>query len=82
MHDARTQLLSPVLDIELLFRPGGVFEIRIDIDDVVTDLAHDGPSVNIGTQRTRVPGMTEGLGRPRVVVWVNAVRGCARRQRD
>jgi hypothetical protein len=70
-----------VLHIELLLRPGGVFEIRIDVNDVVTDLAHDGTSADSGTQRTRVPAMAEGLGRPRVVVWVNAVRGCARRQR-
>ena len=49
-HRARTKLRPPPLGIELLFRPSGVFEVAVDVDEDVTDLAHGCTSTNHGTR--------------------------------
>lgn len=65
-HCARTKLRPPPLGIELLFRPSGVFELTVDVDEDWTDLAHGCTSTNHGTRNAdRVPTIAEGLGRPR-----------------
>ena len=51
-HCARTKLRPPPLGIELLFRPSGVFELTVDVDEDWTDLAHGCPSTNHGTRDT------------------------------
>jgi hypothetical protein len=47
---ARTKLRPPPLGIEFLFRPSGVFELTVDIDEDWTDLAHGCTSTNHGTR--------------------------------
>ena len=65
-HCTRTKLRPPPLGIELLFRPSGVFELTVDVDEDWTDLAHGCTSTNHGTRDVnRVPTIAEGLGRPR-----------------
>mgnify|MGYP001619984246 CR=1 FL=1 len=49
-HRPRTKFLPPPLGIELLFRPSGVFELTVDVDEDWTDLAHGCPSTNHGTR--------------------------------
>jgi hypothetical protein len=49
-HCTRTKLRPPPLDIELLFRPSGVFELTIDVDEDWTDLAHGCTPTNHGTR--------------------------------
>ena len=62
----RTKLLPPSLGVILLFRSGGFFEVAVDVDDRVTDLAHGCTSTTSGTHDCdRVPTIAEGLGRPR-----------------
>ena len=49
-HCTRTKVRPPPLGIELLFRPSGVFELTVDVDEDWTDLAHGCPSTNHGTR--------------------------------
>jgi hypothetical protein len=80
-HRTRPKFLPPPLGIDLLFRPGGVFELAVDVADDMPDLAHDCTSTNHGTRDfDRVPTIAEGLGRPRGygVCEKRAGRGCAR----
>jgi len=76
-HCTRTKLRPPPLGIELLFRPSGVFELTVDVDEDRTDLAHGCTSTNHGTSDARrLPTIAEGLGRPRGYgVWEKAPRG-------
>jgi len=39
-HRARAHLVTPSLGVELLLRSCRLFEVRVDVDDEVTDLAH------------------------------------------
>jgi hypothetical protein len=49
-HRTRTKFLPPPLGIELLYCPSGLFELAIDVDEDVTDLAHGCTSTNHGTR--------------------------------
>jgi hypothetical protein len=63
-HRTRTQLLAPTVGIELLFRPDGIFELAIDVDDHVTELAHGCTSTS--SARTLCAGSAGGPGPTRV----------------
>ena len=60
---ARTKLLPPSFGLVLLLCPCGCFQVTIDVDDGVTDLAHG--SSDWQRANTRVPVSAEGLGSPR-----------------
>ena len=61
-HRTGTKLLPPLLGIELLRRPDGIFELAIDVDDYVTDLGHGCTSTS--SARIRALVVRVGLGRP------------------
>jgi hypothetical protein len=63
-HRTRTQLLAPTVGVELLFRPDGIFELAIDVDDDVTELAHGCTSTS--SARTLCAGCAGGPGPTRV----------------
>jgi len=50
----RTTLLAPSLGVVLLFGSGGFFEVAVDVDDRVTDLAHGCTSTNHGHARRSI----------------------------
>ena len=52
-HCTRTKLRPPPLGIEVLFRPSGVFELTIDVDEDRTDLAHGCTSPNHGARNAQ-----------------------------
>jgi hypothetical protein len=45
-HRARTELFSPSLSLELLFRSRSVFEVTVDVVDQETDFGHECTSSN------------------------------------
>ena len=61
---ARTKLLAPSLGLVLLLGPCGFFQVTIDVDDGVTDLAH-GSSDWQRAQMHACRLSAEGLGSPR-----------------
>jgi hypothetical protein len=68
-HRTRTVFLAPSLGIELLLRASSLFEVGVDVDDDVTDLAHSQTSTNHGTYAdVACRQFAEGLGRPRPTV--------------
>jgi hypothetical protein len=76
---ARATLSPPAFGIELLFGPEGLFEVVVDVGDVVTHLAHGCSSTNSARANERVPARAEGLGSPRSYGGCEkARRGCAR----
>ena len=79
-----TQLRPPVLGIELLFRPEGVFELRIDVERDGTDLAHGSTSTEsaretvLTCRQVRRAWTARGLA----VGGLNAARGMCPREMD
>ncbi|HWI16264.1 MAG TPA: hypothetical protein VNT81_00850 [Vicinamibacterales bacterium] len=73
---ARAKLLPPSLGLVLLLCPCGCFQVTIDVDDGVTDLAHG--SSDWQRANTRVPVSAEGLGSPRCYGGCEWVRGDVR----
>ena len=59
---SRAQFVPPSLGIVLLLRPSGLFQVAVDVDDGVTDLAHDQTSTNRGTHTDGVPRICGGPG--------------------
>src|SRR5205085_3748609 len=48
-HRTRTQFVAPSFGVELLLGSRCLFEVLVDVDDDVTDLAHSRTSPNRGT---------------------------------
>jgi hypothetical protein len=62
-HGARALFVPPPFGIELLFDPSGVFQVTVDVDDDVTDLAHGQASTNPARrQSSSVPIRCGGPG--------------------
>jgi len=53
-----------VFGIEVLFGSGGFFEVAVDVDDRVRDLAHGCPPRMPACATGGVPTIAEDLGRP------------------
>jgi hypothetical protein len=60
-HRARTKLVPPVFGVELVFSPGGFFEVVVDVDHGTLDLAHGSPPTTTAIAFGGVPTIAEGL---------------------
>jgi hypothetical protein len=84
-HRTRTKFLAPPLGIVLLFGPSGLFEVLIDVNDGMTDLAHGCTSTNFRTRDVRSRANNcGGPGPPARLrcVGEKTARGCARTASD
>ena len=60
-HRARTKLVPPVFGVELVFSPGGFFEVVVDVDHGTLDRAHGSPPTTTAIAFGGVPTIAEGL---------------------